>query len=294
MIRRVFLEIRYIKEFIVLYQFSNYGKAAEELYISESSLYKHIKSLENEIGAPLFIKNGRSIEPTEFGHKFFPYARQLSDIETACMQSFYSYLRTSYNTISIGSEYKILDMTLGFRQKNQKYYLNIIDGNSPGDVKKLMQSGKCELGFFSNFEGPNEDYVVIPYKTDYICAVFPNGHPLASKQPLALSDIAHEDFVMPSLSSTHTSICLSVCEQNKVTPRIVFTVAQPADVINMVRRKMGISLLFEKCVMPVEAEGVTITRITPDIPVLVSLCYPKDARLSAGARLFVDYVKSFL
>jgi DNA-binding transcriptional LysR family regulator len=99
---------------------------------------------------------------------------------------------------------------------------------------------------------------------------------------------------MPSLSSTHTAICKQACDQQGFSPRIVFTVARPADAISMVQQEMGISLLFEKCVLPENPDNISIIPITPAIPVQVSLCYPKDAVLSAGARLFVEYVKRFL
>ena len=48
------MEVRYIREFVVLCECMNYSQAAEKLYISQSVLSKHIKALEKDIGAPLF------------------------------------------------------------------------------------------------------------------------------------------------------------------------------------------------------------------------------------------------
>ena len=44
------MEISYLNEFIVLAKYQNYFKASQELYIAQSTLSKHIVSLENECG----------------------------------------------------------------------------------------------------------------------------------------------------------------------------------------------------------------------------------------------------
>ena len=49
------MDISYFQEFVVLSETKNYWAAAERLFIGQSSLSKHIKALENHLGAPLWI-----------------------------------------------------------------------------------------------------------------------------------------------------------------------------------------------------------------------------------------------
>ena len=59
------MDIIYFKEFAVLAVMQNYWAAAERLFIGQSSLSKHIKTLEKHLGAPLFDRTTRKVELTE-------------------------------------------------------------------------------------------------------------------------------------------------------------------------------------------------------------------------------------
>ena len=61
------MEISYFKDFVILAENQNYWSAAERLFIGQSSLSKHIKTLEKSLGAPLFERTSRKVELTEFG-----------------------------------------------------------------------------------------------------------------------------------------------------------------------------------------------------------------------------------
>ena len=61
------MEIDYVNEFLVLAKVLNYSDAADRLFISQSSLFKHIKALETELGVPLFEKDGKFIVLSKYG-----------------------------------------------------------------------------------------------------------------------------------------------------------------------------------------------------------------------------------
>lgn len=74
------MELNHVKEFIALTKTENYLEAAENLFISQSSLSKHIKSLEAELGTTLFDRTTRQVKLNEAGKVFLKYAQQLIDM----------------------------------------------------------------------------------------------------------------------------------------------------------------------------------------------------------------------
>ncbi len=64
------MNLSHLRYFVKLADLQHYAKAAKELYISQPSLTHAIKSLESELGVPLFQKVGRGVELTDFGHEF--------------------------------------------------------------------------------------------------------------------------------------------------------------------------------------------------------------------------------
>lgn len=75
------MELSYIKEFIVLAEYKNFSKAAEELYISQPTLSKHIQAMERELGGKLFNRSTHGVSLTEFGELFLPFAIRISDVQ---------------------------------------------------------------------------------------------------------------------------------------------------------------------------------------------------------------------
>lgn len=61
------MEINWFGEFVVLSETLHYAQAAEKLYMTQSTLSKHIQALEKELGAPLFARSYHKLELTPFG-----------------------------------------------------------------------------------------------------------------------------------------------------------------------------------------------------------------------------------
>ncbi len=64
------MELNYLREFKELAQTLNYAKAASHLYITQSTLSKHINALERELGCRLLDRDRRKVELTEAGRRF--------------------------------------------------------------------------------------------------------------------------------------------------------------------------------------------------------------------------------
>ena len=71
------MNLDYLKEFVVLAETCRFSEAAEQLNMTQSSLSKHIKSLEEELQAPLFVRSTRKAELSTHGRNLVPYARQI-------------------------------------------------------------------------------------------------------------------------------------------------------------------------------------------------------------------------
>jgi DNA-binding transcriptional LysR family regulator len=74
------MKIEYLREFVVLSKYLNVTKAAAELYMTQSSLSKHIKQTEQEVGFPLIANHGNRLFLTPAGATF------LSKIQTILRQ----------------------------------------------------------------------------------------------------------------------------------------------------------------------------------------------------------------
>src|SRR5512137_2591980 len=72
------MEIRQIQYFLSIVDTGSFSAAADEHYISQSSLSKMIISLEKELGVQLFDRSKRRVSLTEAGNAFLKHARLLN------------------------------------------------------------------------------------------------------------------------------------------------------------------------------------------------------------------------
>ncbi|GEA06487.1 LysR family transcriptional regulator [Alteromonas sp. KUL42] len=71
------MDIRFLTTFIEVAKTRHFGKAAENLYLTQSAVSARIKLLEEYFHTTLFIRQRNSIQLTQSGEKLLPYAKQL-------------------------------------------------------------------------------------------------------------------------------------------------------------------------------------------------------------------------
>ena len=71
------MELLQMRYFIKIAESGNMTKAAEELFISQSSLSRTIARLESDLGVKLFDRIGRQIYLNDFGRVFLARAKQV-------------------------------------------------------------------------------------------------------------------------------------------------------------------------------------------------------------------------
>src|SRR5271163_172654 len=70
------MEVRQLHTFCVLAEELNFTRTAERVHTVQSNVTSQIKSLEAEMGSPLFDRLAKRVVLTEAGRRFLPYAEQ--------------------------------------------------------------------------------------------------------------------------------------------------------------------------------------------------------------------------
>lgn len=285
------MEISYLEEFLVIVEEGKLGEAAERLYTTSSTLSKHIHAIEKEYGVPLFDRSKRAIVLNEYGQIFLPYAQSIVKAHYEAEKKIKKKKASHKKNISIYAEYRIFELAVKFRQET---HINItIDENSSDNYKEFLKGGRCALGFLIDNGQLPDDLIKIPYIKDTLMVVCPSNHPLAKKKRISIEDLREEDFVMFQ-EDKKTPINREVhrmCNEAGFTPQISFTGVTGSNIIESVKRDMGIALLWKKATAYIMVDGVAMVELenTPELE--ICLCYSKDHILSSEEQAFMEFVK---
>ena len=72
------MELKEARYILAIAREKNISKAAETLFISQPSLSKYLKNLEQQLGTRLFDRIGSSYHPTYLGERYIHYAENTS------------------------------------------------------------------------------------------------------------------------------------------------------------------------------------------------------------------------
>ena len=71
------MKIEQIQQVVEVYRVGSINKAAQTLYMAQSTLSSSIQSVEKELRHKIFIRGQNGTELTEFGHAFIKYGQEI-------------------------------------------------------------------------------------------------------------------------------------------------------------------------------------------------------------------------
>jgi LysR family transcriptional regulator, transcription activator of glutamate synthase operon len=276
------LDISYIKEFIEMAKICNYTAAADSLYITQSTLYKHIKALELEIGEPLFEREGKHIKISKCGKKFLPYAQRILSAAELFMNEVKKERSDAMKVIDVFTQYYIMDIVQSFRQKFPTYMVHI------HNMHDTVPNEQMDIFFMCNLNDLENKYDSMIYTTDKMAVVLYPSHPLACRESILLEELKNEDFIAITDDKSSYSTA-SICEQAGFTPRVVMNANFGSEVAGLVSEGLGIALLFKKLIMNREIR-VVLVDIEPQLECTISVCWRNNEKLSEPAKRFVEFL----
>lgn len=71
------MNLRFVSSFVATADLGSFSKAAESLFSTQATIASRVARLEEELGVPLFFRDGSTLILTEHGHAALPLARRL-------------------------------------------------------------------------------------------------------------------------------------------------------------------------------------------------------------------------
>jgi len=189
-------ELRY---FCVTAEVLHYTRASRLLYISQPSLSYAINKLEQELGVPLFEKDGKRVSLTKYGEEFLPYAkRALTEISEG-IEHLREMKVPSSGGISMGYLYSVSfsalpDFVNRFyrHQGNEQTAFRFRQGKA-GELIEQLLNGSLD---FLIAERPDMASIdCIPVYRQELYLIVPATHHLADADSVTLADIEGERFI---------------------------------------------------------------------------------------------------
>jgi len=279
----------------------NITKAAQAMRISQPSLSKQLKALEEDYRIRLFSRNGKGIQLTEDGAEFLmridPILAQLKNIEARYLNG--SRVQEA-SPLRVGGTYgpssNILPSLLAVYKKSHPDVAVTLRSNSNGVIHNLVLNGELEVAVCSR-AAPSGDLHAEPYVTLKLVAFAAKNDPVVKKKELNLSDLEKIPLIIRTdkASQSTTHLMLTALRKQGYKLNIAMQCESPEAIKTAVSKKLGVGILFQDAVKEGLASDAFKKVRVSDLPMEGTsyIVYYKQRPLSSNAEVFLNLLRQW-
>lgn len=246
-------DFRQLRYFVAVAEELSFTRAAIRLHISQPPLSQQIQSLERELGTCLLERSKRRVALTEPGRVFLDEARQIlaraeqARGRTAAAAAGRSgRLRLAY-TPSVSFHPALPRILRRHRQAIPGVIIQLEEMDSEAQFAALL-ANEIDVGFVRDtpHHQPDVDRLQLhAINHEPLLLAIPAQHPLATRDHLAMIDVAEEGFITQLHGATATlhHRLMALAGKAGFEPRVVQQVQQINGMLALVAAEMGVALM---------------------------------------------------
>ncbi|MEY8339025.1 LysR family transcriptional regulator [Lachnospiraceae bacterium 62-35] len=197
------MDTKHLTYIIAIAEEKNMTKAAEKLFVSQSSLSYYLSKLEQEIGTPLFLRAKNELILTPAGRLYLEAAHEVVAIKDRLYQNISNLDNKTHiriSTTSLWGNRMLADIIPRFKKtfSDVTFELSQIDDLSL--LQKAVAAGEVDFGLMSTgFYSESDDMAELLRKEELLFAV-PASHPYIRENPG--SEISQREIVSKFFNET--------------------------------------------------------------------------------------------
>ncbi|MDH5544404.1 MAG: LysR substrate-binding domain-containing protein [Gammaproteobacteria bacterium] len=290
------VSVRQLQAFDSVARHLSFTRAAEELFVTQSTISLQIKHLSESLGIPLFEQVGKKLYLTAPGKLFYEHCRKLLTDLGEIEREVAEYKNEPQGMLCIAgnitSQYFLPRIFGEFYKAYPNIDINLTVARRP-IVTERLENNADDLYVFGRI--PTDlDVKVISLVENPLVVIAPRDHPLAKEKNISLARLMKEPFIVREPGSTTLKEIQRFCEEKNIRLNTRMTLGGNEAIKQAVIGGLGLSVL-SRFAVPLELKLGLLTELDVEgFPIMKEwyLAYAAGKRLSPAARAFVDFAKS--
>lgn len=274
-------------------ELGSFSRAAEALGYTQSAISQMMASLEDELSIKLLHRTRTGATLTLEGAALYPYIERSIYQYLAMREKAKELCGLETGVIRMGTLASISAHWLpGLLKEFQARYPGVEFVIHQGDytsIQEWIKTGAVDFGFVSPKAVTGLETQVL--KEGAMLAILPEGHPLASRDTVPLTELAKEPFLL--LEEGHYYEPLEAFRSVGLTPNVKYTIHDDYAIMTMVEAGLGVSILAE-LVLHRTNYRLVLRPTEPPVSRTVAIGYRDRNSLPMASRKFIAYLQAHL
>jgi len=288
------MEMHQVRYFLALCEHGGFARAATACGVSQPALTTAMKRLEQELGGPLFHREGRRLVLSRLGQMVRPHIEKLQE--------------QSHTTAQIARNFRLLKsapLAIGVMPSIgpawMSSFLERFRARAPSaevavsaapllPLLKDLANGDLDFALVSAPDGvPDEFRTEVCYRERYVVA-FPRGHRFERLETVGLGDVDGESYV-DRLACELRETVMAICDQRKVRLYASYRSEREDWVEAMVARGLGVAFMPEHSVSRADVRSRPL--VDPVVERTLLLVDVRGRRRAPAAHAFAQALTAY-
>lgn len=269
----------WLRSFVAVAEELHFRTAADRLHLSTTAVSRHVRLLEETVGAELFRRTTRSVHLTDAGRRLYGELRGPVDTLERALRCAGEGVGATVRVAYTGAaSIEIIPRFTAMWGDRDDVELHLMPSSSSEQLEGLVD-GTIDVGV--HWEGPRSDqFTVTVLVTEPLHIALPARHRCAGAGEIPLCELEHDEWLMAVDSSDMVVRAAFVerCERQGFTPRIRSAATGNQAQLTLVRAGHGLCIV-PSVVAASPLEGVAFARLRDEEARLVAVTRaPRTAR----------------
>jgi DNA-binding transcriptional LysR family regulator len=289
------MDIRQLHYFTEVARQRSFTKASEILHVSQPSISKMIKSLEQELGVVLLDRSERKLELTDAGVLVYEHAQKIMQMMDNLTSSIDELREVRRGQVRMGflptvGSYLFPTIIAGYKKEYPHIDIRMKE-YSAKLLETQVEQGEIDLGV-TVLPVDTELFAAVPLMEEDLVVIVDGEHWLASRESVDLSELKQESFILFTEEYAIHNVVRHACLQSGFEPSVAYMSSLWDFVGEMVAAQLGISVVPRAVAARLNNRRVRAVSISsPKIDWRYALIYRKDRYLSFAARQLIAYIR---
>jgi len=277
-------------------KFRSFSRAAEELFISQPAVSKHIRELEQKIGMGLIRRGRGGFDLTEAGGILFKHTHKISSHLLEIENALGNLKKDHHGVLKIGttesySKCLMPKLLSGFQTSYPSIKITLEVGNSE-EIEKSLLDYKNDLGLIGAVKASSKFELVPFLREDLVLIVSPN-HPLAKRKAVSVEEIKGYPFIIRAKGSTTRRILFHAFEEFNIHPSLLIEAGSSEFIKQWVSEGKGVSVIVKRLGEDEEKRGmIKMIPLLEKLYLEVAVLYLKEERANPVIKAFIRYMEN--
>lgn len=243
------MELRQLEYFAAVVRHGHFGRAAQEVYVTQSALSQQISRLEDELGLTLLVRSAKGVELTPAGVELLDHAEailgQVAEARAAIDDHLGAVRGVARVAATVYDSRALPEALVAFHRAFPRIQLALRHG-SAAQVAELLGSGAVDVAVLAvHGDEPRVPAgitrrVISEEALRLVCA--PRS-PLAGRTDATIDELRGIPVIMPERGTALRELIAAACAEAGFSPLPFFETSDPATIRQLAASGLGVSVV---------------------------------------------------